>query len=105
MKPSAISIRTTLSDYGLVTITGNVSRDKDFDPITEGCAGSPWHITGLRVADAEGADLTDDLDNYETEQAEECLIERFQDEEISVLDRMVDEAIQRGQQYKHMAYA
>lgn len=105
MKPIAIATRTTLSDYGLVTITGNVSRDKEYDPITEGCTGSPWHITSLRVADADGADLTDDLDNYETEQAEECLIETFQDQEMSVLDRMVDEAIQRGIEYKHRAYA
>jgi len=105
MKPSAIATRTTLSDYGLVTITGNVMRDRDFDPITEGCTGSPWHITGLRVADADGADITDDLDQYDTEKVEETLVDQFEEQEWYSKERMIDEAIERGREYKHRAYA
>lgn len=105
MKPSAIATRTTLSEYGLVTITGNVMRDKDFDPITEGCTGSPWHITSLRVTDAEGADITDDLDAYDTEKVEETLVDQFEEQEWYSTERLLDEAIERGREYKHRAYA
>lgn len=105
MRIRTISIRTTLAERGLVIISGNVSRDRDYDPITEGCTGSPWCITGLLVTDADNEDITDDLDRYDTEKAEECLIDKYQEEEGFDADRLIDEAVQRGREYKHLAYS
>jgi hypothetical protein len=100
-----ISIRTTLSKRGLVTINNKVNHDKHYDPITKRCTGSPWWIVSLLVTDTDSNDITGDLDDYETEKAEECLIDKYQEEQGTALDRLVDEAIERGKEYKHRAYA
>lgn len=104
----AISVKTVLPPYGLVTISGEVARDRDFDPITEGCTASPFAVYDLKVIESplhNRNDITNDLDDYEAKKCTEVLIEKFIDDEQSYQDTLVDEAIERGREYKHLAYA
>lgn len=108
MQKRFISTTTVLPPYGLVRISGEVARDKDYDPITEGCTGSPFDVYNLKVIESplhNCADVTAELDSFQIEKCTGVLIEKFLDDEGFETDRLIDEAIESGRQYRHLAYA
>ncbi len=105
MKKQSISTLLHLQPYGLLRISADVERDNDFDPHTEGVLGSPWCISSLRVGDAEGFDIADELEPIELEQVETALIEKYLLNEQSHRDALIDEAIERGRSLARYAYA
>ena len=105
MKKRFISTTTVLDPYGLVRISGEVARDRDYDPITEGCTGSPFDVSSLAVVDETGEDITISLNRMEIENMETVLIDLYCDEEQAYKDYLIDEMIERGREYARNAYA
>ena len=108
MKKRTVSTQTTLEPYGLVRISGEVAKDKDFCPHTEGILGSPFDVQNLIVCEmgfAGWTDITDELDRLEIEKCEEVLIEKFLDDEQAYKDALIDEAIERTRSFARNAYA
>ena len=116
MRTRTISTQTTLEPYGLVRITGTVARNP-FHTFEERQFEPAWIVNDLTVVGADGETIQGwtrqgeknvyvcTLDQFEVDQCEEVLVDKYTDDELSVADRMVDEAIERGREYKHMAYA
>lgn len=103
---------TIFAPYGLIRISGQVERDTQFDPITEGIAGSPFDIRNLKVHASplhNPQDITDELKADELELIESVLIDKYLEEveaaEQDYKDRLIDEAIQAGREYAANAYA
>lgn len=111
-----ISTQTTLTDHGLVRLSGTIGRnphytfeDRQFEPA--------WIVDGLTAIDADGNTIQGwemqgerrvficSLEQCEVDQCEQVLIDKYLEDESSIADRMVDDAIQRGMEYKHRAYA
>jgi len=106
MKKQHISVRTTLEPYGLVRISGDVSRnvyhasDPEYEPA--------FDVFHLRVVTRDGEVLQGrkeqgkkvfnvcGLEQSEVEKCEEVLIEKFVEEEGFERDALVDEAISSG---------
>ena len=105
MKKRFISTTTVLDPYGLVRVSGEVARDRDYDPITEGCTGSPFDVSSLAVVDETGEDITISLNRMEIENMETVLIDLYCDEEQAYKDYLIDEMIERGREYARNAYA
>ena len=115
MKKQHISIRTTLEPYGLVHISGDVSRnvyhasEPEFEP--------PFDVFHLRVVTRDGEVLQGrkeqgkqvfnvcSLDQIEVEKCEEVLIDKYREEEGFERDYLINEVIDSGRLYKHRAYA
>lgn len=108
MKKRFISTTTVLDPYGLVRVSGEVARDRDYDPITEGCTGSPFDVSSLKVIESplhNRNDVTAELDIFQIEKCYEVLIEKYIDEEQAYKDTLIDEMIERGREYARNAYA
>lgn len=107
MKKRHVFTGTVLTDYGFVHITGDVARDKDYDPHTEGIAGSPFDVYNLKVhaKDEDWKDIVDELEPFEIEKCYEVLIEKFLEDEGFERDRLIDEAIERTRSFRHLAYS
>ncbi len=116
MKNRSISTKTILDPYGLVRVSGEVSRnpfyaheERQFEPAFE---VSDLHVFaedgeclhGKRATEI-GRFLYCGLDDIEVEKCHEVLIEKFLEDEGFESDRLIDEAIESGRQYKHLAYA
>lgn len=108
MKNRSISTKTILDPYGLVRVSGEVSRnpfytheERQFEPAFE--------VSDLHVIDAEGEVLQSPtccrFEEWEVEKCHEVLIEKFLEDEGFESDRLINEAIESGQLYKHLAYA
>ena len=107
MKNRSISTKTTLEPYGLVRISGIVARnpyhsheERQFEPAFE--------VRELRVESADEvlhSPTYCDFEQWAVEACEEILIEKFLEDEGFEQDRLIDEAIERGKEYKHLAYA
>lgn len=107
--------QTTIDPHGLVTISGNVKRNGFY------AAGEPdeppYYIENLTITDSNGNTLQGkkiengkcynvcSLDQWQIDNCEEVLIEKFTDEEASALDYLIDEAIERGRECARNAYA
>lgn len=117
MTPRFISTQTTLEPFGLVRITGYVQKDKDYDPETEGPAGSPFYISDLTVTTEKGETVQGwtrylggrrvyvcSLENWQVENCHDVLIDKYQDNEQARAEYLIDEAIERGREVAHYAY-
>ncbi len=115
-----ISTKTVLPPYGLVTISGEVSRIRDADAETEGIMYSPFDVSDLSVRTdteilqgwmmiqfqgSERKAYRCALENPEIEKCYEVLIEKYIDEEQAYKDTLIDEMIERGREYARNAYA
>lgn len=110
-----ISTTTILEPYGLVTISGQISRnpyhtfeERQFEP--------PFIVEQLKVTDEtetiHGRTVKDEvavtvcgLEQLEVELCEEILTEKYIEEEQVYKDTLIDEVIERGREYRHLAYS
>lgn len=116
MKKQHISTTTILEPYGLVRISGEVSRNP-FYTFEERQFEPPFGIRDLQVIAADGEVLQGreqrgekvfrvyGLDDIEVQKAEEVLIEKFAENEGFESDRLINEAIESGRLYRHLAYS
>ena len=120
MRKRFISIQTILEPYGLVTISGEVTRSNSADAETEGLMYSPFDVSDLTVKteseilqgwttiEIKGTErrvYRCSLENYEIEICQETLFEKFAEDDQDYNNALIDEAIERGREYKHFAYA
>ena len=107
MKKRTVSTQTILEPYGLVRISGVVARnpyhtfeERQFEP--------QFEVSDLRVITAEEvlhSPTCCGFEQWEVEKCEEVLIEKFIEDEGAYQDTLIDEAVERGKEYKHLAYA
>ena len=108
MKNRHVSTSTILEPYGLVRISGEVSRnpyhtfeERQFEP--------EFDVSGLRVIAADGeilqAPTCCQFEQWEIEKCREVLIEKFLDDEQAYKDALIDEAIERTRSFARNAYA
>lgn len=99
-----ISTTTILGPYGLVRISGEVSRNPDHDGYQQEPYEPLFDVDGIEVQ-IPGIHLEMKLEDFDMEKIREVLIEKFLDDEGFEADRLIDEAIESGRQYRHFAYA
>ena len=61
--------------------------------------------TTIELNGAERKAYRCSLEDYEIEICQEALFEKFAEDDQSYNDTLIDEMIERGRQYKHLAYA
>lgn len=107
MKKRAISTQTTLEPYGLVRISGVVARNP-YHTFEERQFESEFEVSDLRVMTADEvlhSPTCCQFEQWEVEKCEEVLVEKFIEDEQAYQDALIDEAVERGKAYKHLAYA
>lgn len=108
------STQTTIEPFGLVTISGTVKRNGYY---TAGEPDEPPYYIENLIVTADGETIqgwkTEDgkrrfvcsLEQWQIDNCEEVLIDKFIGDEKAYKDTLIDEAIERGKEYKHFAYA
>lgn len=96
-----VRIKTTLTGFGPITATGSVQLNPDRHEYGE----SKYLVLNLTVKNALGIEITTDLEDYEQEEIEDQLIQEYNEEAGRYQDGLIDEAIARGRELAHTAYA
>lgn len=104
MKKRHISTKTVIEPFGLVTISGEVARNPDFDGYQQELGEPPFDIYNLTVT-VSGIHLDATLEDIGIDTLQDILIEKFIDDEQAYQDTLIDEAIERGKEFARNAYA
>lgn len=99
-----VSTKTALEPYGLITISGEVERNRDFDGYQQEPYEPPFDVYSLIVMCGRH-EIVSEMDMCEIEKCKEVLIEKFIDDEQAYRDTLIDEAIERSRSFARNAYA